>query len=219
MEKTVKIRAYADANKGNLSKTKLSDEKSNSLEIEKKDALLEEEKSRSLEHIKTIVLLRENLKKEQEKNADLSISVFELQAKLNKLSSVEDNQLVKKNTLLEEEKKRSADQLKVIESLRENIKHEQVIKTKFAESEADLRAKLNNLTTIEDNQLVKKNAELEYEKKKSLELSKSVEQLKENLKLAQNKSSELEKKIVEQDFKAKELAEMLRKISSISAGV
>jgi len=219
MEKTVKIRAYPDENKGNASKSKLSDGTDISLELAKKDALLEEEKARSLEHIKTIVQLRESLKKEQEKNADLSKSALELHAKLNKLASVEENQLVKKNILLEEERKRSSDQLMEIESLRANIKQEQEYNSRLAASETDLRAKLDNLSTIGDSQLVKINAQLEEEKNKSTELFKTIEQLTEKLKQAQDISSVLEKNIVEKDSKAKELAEMLRKISSIAAGV
>ncbi len=159
IEKTIKIRAYPDENLGNASKSKLPDEKNNRLELANKDALLEEEKSRSLEHLKTIVQLRESLKNEQGKNSDLSKSAFELQAKLYKLS------------------------------------------------------------TSEDSQLVRINAQLEDEKKKSTELCKTIEQLTENLKQARYISSALEKKIVEQDAKATELAEMLRKISSIAAGV
>ena len=219
MEKTVKIRAFSDTSKGNQSKSKTSDENDNRNELAKKDALLEEEKSRSLEHIKTIVQLRESLKKEQEKNSDLSKNAFELQAKLNKLSTVEENQLVKKNSLLEEERKKSADQLIEIESLRESVKQEQEINAILAKSEGELRAKLKNLTTIEDNQLVQKNALLEEEKKKSFELIKTIDQIKESLKQAQEKSSALEQKIVAQDAKAKELAEKLSKISNIAAGV
>ena len=219
MEKTVKIRAYPDENAGDSSISKLSDKTNNSLELARKDALFEEEKARSLEHVKTIVQLRENLKKEQEKNTGLSRSAFELQAKLNKLATVEENQLVKKNTLLEEERKKSADQLQVIESLKENIKLEQEKNTRLAQNEADLRAKLNNLSTIENSQLVQITAQLGDEKKKSTEHFKTIEQLTENLKQARDISSALEKKIIEQDAKKTELAEMLRKISSIAAGV
>lgn len=218
MDKTVKLRAYQDDKKENVSKAKLSDEKNFELELAKKDAFLEEEKARSLEHIKTIVQLREGLKKEQEKNAELSRSVTELQAKLNKLDDVEENQLVKKNTQLEEEKKKSAEQLKVIELLRENLKQEQENVAKLVKSEAELHAKLNKLATVEDNQLVKKNAQLDEEKRKSFEYYNTIEKLKDNLKQEHNKSLALEKKVVEQDAKAKELADMLRKISSIAAG-
>jgi hypothetical protein len=219
MEKTVKIRAFSDASKGNLSKSKISDDNDNRIELAKKEALLEEEKSRSLEHIKTIVQLRESLKKEQEKNSDFAKNAFELQAKLNKLASVEENQLVKKNALLEEERKRSADQLKEIESLRESFNQEQEINAILAKSEGELRAKFKNLTTIEDNQLVQKNALLEEEKKKTFELIKTLDQVKESLKQAQEKYLALEQKIAEQDAKAKNLAEKLSKISSIAAGV
>jgi len=220
MEKTVKIRAYQEDNKDKVSsKDNPADDKNKTLELEKKDALLEEEKARSLEHIKTIVQLRESLKKEQERNTDLSKAAAELQAKLSRLADVEENQLVKKNTQLEEEKKKSAEQLKVIELLKEKVRQEIEKNSKLIESETDLQAKLNKLAAVEDNQLAKKNTQLEEEKKKSIGYFNMIELLKESLKQEQQKSSTLEKKIVEQGAKAKELADMLRKISSIAAGV
>jgi NAD-dependent SIR2 family protein deacetylase len=217
MDKTVKTFVYSED--GNSQKSNLADDKINSLELAMKVAQLEDEKSRSLEHLKTIVQLRENLKKEQEKNSDLSKTVTDLHGKLNKLSSVEDNQLVKKNTLLEEERKKTVEQLKVIDLLKENLKLEQHQNAELVTRVDDLQGKLNKLASVDAEQLFKKNAQLEDEKKKSGEYLKSINELVENLKIEQAKVAEMEKKIALQETKAKELAEVLSTISNIAAGV
>jgi hypothetical protein len=211
MEKTVKIRAYTGKSNGDIPLESPGDDKNSSLQ-------LAEEKSRTLEQLKTIVQLRENLKLEQEKNTGLANTVADLQGKLNKLASVEENQLVKKNTQLEEERKKSAEQLKAIELLKESLKQEKEKNAWLVNNSADLHAKLDKLSEAEENQLIKKNALLEEEKKKSLESVKEIGQLKERVKQEQAKVAELEKKAVLQEAKAKELADLLDKISSISAG-
>jgi N-acetylmuramoyl-L-alanine amidase CwlA len=184
-----------------------------------KSAQLEEEKSRTLENLKTIVQLRESLKQEQEKNAGLVKSVADLQGKLNKLASVEENQLVKKNTQLEDERKKSGEQLKAIELLKESLKTEKDKNALQAISSAELHAKLNKLSEAEENQLLKKNTLLEEEKKKSLQYAKEIDLFKERLKQEQAKTADLEKKTATQEIKVKELTELLGKISTIAAGV
>jgi chromosome segregation ATPase len=76
-------------------------------------------------------------------------------------------------------------------------------------------------------ELVKKTAQLEEEKKKSLEYQKSIEQLRETLKQEQAKTAEMTKKMAgleakEKEFseleaKVRELNEVLKKISGIAA--
>ncbi len=150
MDKTLKLRTYSgDSNgaaQGNRAK-----EQDLSLELEKKTALLEEERSKSVDLLKTIVQLRESLKQEQAKSA-------ELEARINKLATVEENHLARKNAQLEEEKKLSLEYMRTIEQLRENIRQDQA-KTasmvgKFDELEAktkeleELKAKVNDLTGV-----------------------------------------------------------------------
>ncbi len=219
MDKTVKTFAYSEDDNGNSQTSNLADDKKRSLELAMKDAQLDEEKSRSLENLKTIVQLREHLKHEQEKNSDLTERVADLHGKLNKLSSVEENQLFKKNTQLEEEKKKILDQLKANELLKENLKLEQNKNAELFKKVTDLQGKLNKLASLEDNQLYKKNVQLEDEKKKSGGYLKTINELMEKLKLEQAKSAEMEKKIAFQETKAKELAEVLSTISNIAAGV
>ena len=121
---------------------------------------------------------------------------------------------------LEEERSKTLELLKEIVQLRESLKQEQA---KSAEREA----KLTKLATVEENQLARKNAQLEEEKNKSLELMKIVEQLRESIKQDQSrtaemasKSAELEAKtkaVVELEAKVKDLSAVLGKISSIAA--
>ena len=94
MERTLKLRAYSGDEK-NKAPSKQEKERNIALELEKKSQLLEEEKSKSLDLLKTIVQLRESLKQEQTRSA-------ELDTKLTKLNSVEENQLARKNAQLEE---------------------------------------------------------------------------------------------------------------------
>ena len=91
MEKTVKIRAYPDDAKSNASQGNLADGQNISLELAMKNAQLEEEKSRSLEHLKTIVQLRESLKQEQAKTAEMARKMAEQDAKAKDLAALEAN--------------------------------------------------------------------------------------------------------------------------------
>jgi DNA repair exonuclease SbcCD ATPase subunit len=130
MDKTVKTFAYSEDDNGNSQITNLADDKNDSPEPAMKDAQFEEEKSHQPEHLKMIVQLRGCLKQEQEKNAELAEKVSDLQNQLNKLVSVEENQLFINNVQLEDEKKKSSEYLKTINELMENLKLEQ---TKSAE--------------------------------------------------------------------------------------
>jgi chromosome segregation ATPase len=211
MDKTFKLRAYSDTAKKDVSHGNRAEEKNKSQELAKKDALLAEERSKSHELLKTILQLRESLKQEQTKAA-------ELQAKVNKLAVVEENQLVKKNAQLEEEKSRSLELKKTTEHLRESVKQEQANNAEMVKKIADLKAKLNKLAAVEESQLVKKNAQLEEEKKKSLDYIRMIEQLRGSIKQDQAKKVEMANKLAVLETKVRELSVVLSKISSIAAG-
>ena len=132
MEKTVKIRTFSDGAKSDALQGKLADDQDKSLELAMKDAQLEEEKSRSLEHLKTIVQLRESLKQERTKTAELEANV-----------------LAKKNTQLEEEKGKSLEHLRMIVQLRESLKQEQAKTAEMAKKAAGLEAKAKELAVLE----------------------------------------------------------------------
>jgi hypothetical protein len=195
MDKTVKIRAYVAGTESAAAQAPNADDKS-SLELAMK-AQLEDERSRSLEHLKTIVQLRESLKLEQGKAAELVNKVGELEAKMQGSSAQETSELAKKSAQLEEEKKRALELMRMIEQLRESIKQEQ--------AKTEVFAKANSL--------------FEEEKKKSLDLLKMVEQLRDMLKQEQAKTAEITNKNLVQEARVKELTDVLGKIASIAAVV
>lgn len=148
----------------------------------KKNAQLEEEKKKSLEYMKATQQLRDSLKQEQDKSAQMSAKMTELEIKVNKLDAVEESQLAKKNALLEEEKKKSLEYMKTIEQLRENLKQELGKSAEMLNRMAELKTKVNKMDSVEENQLIRKNTLLEEEKKKTLEYAKLIDQLRESFK-------------------------------------
>ncbi len=108
-------------------------------------------------------------------------------------------ELEKKNSQLEEEKSKSLDLLKTIVQLRESLKQEQA-------RSSDLETKLTKLAVLEDNQLAKKNAQLEEATAKSQDLLKTIEQLRENVKQLETKLAKLNS--VEENELAKKNAQL-----------
>ena len=150
MDKTLKLRALTDTAKNSVSKGNAAENRNRHQELARKDALLEEERSKSHELLKTIVQLRESLKQEQERSADLK-------ARLTKLDAVEESQLVRKNAQLEEEKKKSLEHLSMIEQLQENIKQlregiqqDQVKKADLIKLSDELKNKRAEMARMED---------------------------------------------------------------------
>jgi chromosome segregation ATPase len=107
-----------------------------------KNAQLEEEKSRSLENLKTIAQLRETLKQEQARMA-------ELEARVKVLAASESNELAGKNAQLKEEKAKSLEYMKIVEQLRESLKQEQARTADMAARTASQEAKLKELAALE----------------------------------------------------------------------
>lgn len=149
MEKTVKIRAYPDDAKSKASQGNLADGQNISLELAMKNAQLEEEKSRSLEHLKTIVQLRESLKQEQSKTAEVTRKMAEQDAKAKDLAALEANELARKNAQREEEKKKSLELMKTIEQLRESLKQEQAKTAGMADRMTAQEAKARESAMLE----------------------------------------------------------------------
>lgn len=210
MDRTIKLRAFNETAKIDVLQDTRADDKKFE-DIAKKDALLEEERNKSHDLLKTIVQLRDSLKLEQAKTT-------ELQAKLNKLDEVEQNQLIRKNAQLEEEQKKYLDQLRINEQLKESLVQEQASHADSVKKATELKARLNKLAEVEGNQLVRKDAQLEEEKKKSQEYMRMLEQLRESNKQDQAKKIELANKVAVLDTKVKELSVVLSKISSLAAG-
>jgi len=118
-------------------------------------------------------------------------------------------ELEKKTALLEDERSKSLDLLKTIVQLRESLKQEQA-------KSAGLEAKLNKLDGLEESQLVKKNAQLEEEKRLSLEYMRTIEQLRESIKQDRAKSAEMVNKFDELEAKTKELEELKAKVNDLT---
>jgi len=149
MEKTVKIRAYPDDAKSNASQGDLADDQNISLELAKKNAQIEEEKSRSHEYLKTIVQLRESLKQEQAKTAEMTQKMAEQEAKVKELAALEANELARKSAQREEEKKKSLDLMKTIEQLRESLRQEQAKTAGMADKTAEQETKAGASAVLE----------------------------------------------------------------------
>lgn len=142
MDKTVKISAYSPPAKGSVPQENIAKDKIVALELEQKQAQLDEERNKSLELLRSVVQLRENLKQEQAKNA-------ELEAKLNKMAALEESQIVKRNAQIEEEKKHSLELMRSIEELKEELKQEQSRSAEIADSGVQLEAKLQEIAVLE----------------------------------------------------------------------
>ncbi len=214
MEKTVKIRAYPDDAKSNASQGNLTEDQNKSFELARKNALLEE---KSLDQLRIIEQLRESLKQEQIKVAELA----------KKTAGVDATVLAVKDAQLEEEKSRGLENLKTIVQLRESLKLEQAKTAEMVKIISELEAKAKEAASLEANGLAKKSAELEEEKLKSIEQTKMIEQLRDGLKQEQAKTAGMADKLAELDartkeaaaleIKVKELTDALGKIATIAA--
>ncbi|KAF0202991.1 MAG: hypothetical protein FD173_1887 [Gallionellaceae bacterium] len=187
MDKTVKIRAYTDDAKNDAPRGNLTEDQNITLELAKKNFRLEEELKSSREHLTTIEQLRGSLKQEQAKSAEMAKKTAELEARIRKYSALDANELAKKSALLEDEKRKSLEHIKMIEQLRENLRQEQA---KAAEME-------------------KKAAMWEFKTKELAALEVKVKELP----ALEAKVKDL----LVWEAKAKELSEMLGKISSLAA--
>lgn len=182
----------------------------------RKNAELEEEKKKSLEFVKTIKQLRDSLKQEQEKSAEMSGRMAELETKVYKLDAVEESQLVRKSAELEEEKKKSLELVKAVEQLRENLKQELGKSADMVNRMAELKSKVDKMDSVEESHLVKKNTLLEEEKKKTLEYAKLIDQLRESIRADQEASVGMAERTAKLEAKIEEMNGLLGKIASMA---
>jgi DNA repair exonuclease SbcCD ATPase subunit len=89
MEKTVKTHAFPDGAKIVVPQNNLTEAQEKALEHAKKNALIAEEKNKLLEHLKTIEQMRESLKQEQARTAEMAKKAAGLEAKVKELSEQE----------------------------------------------------------------------------------------------------------------------------------
>jgi dsDNA-specific endonuclease/ATPase MutS2 len=117
-------------------------------QLVKKNIQLEGEKKKSLEYMRMIEQLRESTRQEQEKSAEMARKMAEQQAQLNKLTTVEESLLARKNAQLEEEKQKLIEYMKMIEQLRENVRQDQEKKIEMDNKLAVLEAKVKELSVV-----------------------------------------------------------------------
>ena len=148
MDRTVKIRAFAADAKQDGTPNNQSNEQSLSLELSKKNAMLEEEKKKTQEYQLMVAQLRESLKLEQTRTAEMVKKKTEMEAKVKELSSVDSNEMAKKNAEIEELQNKSLENVKAIMQLRESNKHEQAQVAALTKRKAELKAKVKELSDL-----------------------------------------------------------------------
>jgi predicted nucleic acid-binding Zn-ribbon protein len=136
-------------------------------------------------------------------------------------------ELAKRDALLEEERSKSMDLLKTIVQLRESLKQEQIKTSEIVKKAADIENLMRESSARDQKELSVKTAQLDEEMKRSHELMRSIEQLKDTIKQEQAKkvggvdlTAALEAKTKEAaalDAKVKELNATLGKIAGIAA--
>lgn len=148
-DKTLKLRAYTEPAKSETAPGTPAQGQDVSQRLAQVTAQLEDEKDKSLELLKTIVQLRESLKQEQVKTSDIVRKAAELEAKSKDSAALMAGELSKTSAQLEEEKKKTVEQAKTIEQLRESIKQEQARNADASNLPARLEAKNKEVAALE----------------------------------------------------------------------
>jgi uncharacterized protein YhaN len=135
-------------------------------------------------------------------------------------------ELEQKHAQLEEERNKSLELLKSVTQLRESLKQEQAKSAEQESKLAQLATKIEKLATLEDSQINKRDARIEEEKKHSLELMRTIEKLKENIKQEKARSLEyadrdakfeaMQHEIVALEAKIKVLNGVISRIASLA---
>jgi DNA repair exonuclease SbcCD ATPase subunit len=144
MDKTVKMRAYTDPGSGQPAPK----QKEIDIELAARDAQLADERNKSLEQLKTIVQLREALKKEQARTAEVSKRVNELESGLQQVTSSSANDLARKDAQLEAEMKKTVDAESRCKELQERLRQEQARLANMPDQSRMLEAKDNELADL-----------------------------------------------------------------------
>lgn len=144
MDRTLKMRAFA----AEAAKVPQSNEQNLSLELAKRDALLEEEKKKSSEYQLMINQLRESLKLEQTRTAEMVKKKTEMENKVKELSSVDSGEMAKKNAEIDELQQKVVENVRVIMQLRESNKQEQARTAEMIRQKSELDAKLKEQSEV-----------------------------------------------------------------------
>lgn len=128
-------------------------------------------------------------------------------------------ELAMKDAQIEEERSRSLEHLKTIVQLRESLKQEQARTAEAARKATELDARVKGMTALETNELARKSAELEEEKQKSLEQTKTIEQLRESLKQEQARTEGMADKLAEMDAATRERAALESRVRELTGAL
>ncbi len=128
-------------------------------------------------------------------------------------------ELPKGQATADESRKVIQEQSQIIEQLRESLRIEQTRTVEMVRKKTELETRVKELSATDSRELVQKTAQFEEEKNKSLELLKTVAQLRESLKQEQAQAGEMAVKYAAQETRLKELSDVLGKISSAVAAV
>ena len=104
---TIKTRTFPEGAKPVVPQNNLTEAQEKALELAKKNALIAEEKNKLLEHLKTIEQLRESLKQEQARTAEMAEKALMFEAKVKELTALEAK--LKNSTELEAKVKKMAE--------------------------------------------------------------------------------------------------------------
>ncbi len=126
-------------------------------------------------------------------------------------------ELEQKQAQLDEERNKSLELLRNVVQLRESLKQEQARSAQLDTKVVQLEDKLKKLAALEEGQIAKRNAQIEEEKKYSLELMRTIEQLKEDIKQEKAKSLVIAHSGVELEAKLIEIAALEAKIKDLSS--
>jgi len=126
-------------------------------------------------------------------------------------------ELEQKQAQLEEERNKSLELLRSVVQLRESLKQEQAKTAELSAKVEQLDSNLRQQLASEESQRAQHNAQIEAEKKYALELMRTIEQLKEDIKQERMRLHEIAQSGVELETKRVEIATLDAKIKELTA--
>lgn len=207
MDKTVKIRAFGgEGGTGEAARSEPAEDK-HKIDLAMKDAQIEEERSRALEHLKTIVQLRESMKQEQAKSAELAKRVEDLEVKIRAIANLEAGEVAARNAQLEAEKSKSQEYQKIVEQLRDSLRQEQARTAALSKNVGEQENMARDLAALQEK--VKDIPALEARVREIPALEAKIQELS----VLQSRVQEL----AELEARVAGLKEILGKISTLAA--
>jgi len=124
-------------------------------------------------------------------------------------------ELEHKQAQLEEERSKSLELLKSIVQLRESLKQEQARSAEHESKVSQLEAQLKQFASLEESQATKHKVLLDAEQKRSLELMRTIEQLKEEIGLEKSRSATLADSGIQLEARLYEITVLEAKVQTL----